>query len=233
MLMVPSLQPLAIALDDVTTFISSLLQKHAASSRIVVCSTPEEFVHRLLQASRQQGDTSSSSHVRKRTLEPTIELIARASSLNLVFCPTVQHLRAHLSACTVSSATRDTSKGQSSPKQQDEIPVLGLFNAINLHRSSGDYSAQAIGRTLATAVEAAVGKQLKLVLFEYHMGFANALDPTRQAVWHEQVPILSRSVRTMAVGDGAWMDSTVSIRSIVARWCSFEQLDAGAEAITA
>lgn len=233
MSMGPSSRPVALVSDDVPRFISSLRDSHASAS-MIVCSTPEDFVHGLLQWIRRDDEASWDHAAIKDRLEPTIQLIAQARSVKLAFCPSVQHLRAYLSGYTSSQDPPNTSIGDAEFRQEGPRSILGLLNAISLHRASGDYSAQAIGRTLATAVEAATSQRLQLRIFESAPDMENGLDAApRHNVWDEQIPILNRSVRALATGDGAWMDSTVTVRSIVARWCLFEKFEAGSAVVAA
>lgn len=207
-----------VSADDVTSFIDDVLRTDAVSSTIVVCSSREDLLQALLQDSAlpQAGGNGA--------LEPTIRLIRRASSINMVFCPTVHHARAYLSTWTTSTGSTSTgSDGASSRPHATQSGVLGLLNSIHLHRTTAGYSAQAISRTLATAVEAATSKHVKLVIGECSYHGREGLEEAHTVdIWEEKVPILSRNVKAVAVGDGAWMTSTVSIRSIVSRWCKFD-----------
>ena len=212
--------------DDVTSFIDDVLRRDAVSSTIVVCSSREDLLQALLQNSASPHASGNDA------LEPTIQLIRRASSINMVFCPTMHHARAYLSTWTTSSGQTSTeSDGDSSRIHTTQSGVLGLLNSVHVHRNTADYSAQAISRTLATAVEAATSKHFKLIIGECSYLGQGGLDEAHTVdIWEEKVPILSRNLKALAVGDGAWMTSTVSIRSIVSRWCEFDTAGHGGPA---
>ncbi len=175
-------------------------------------------------------------------LEPSLWHIRAASTLRIAYCPTVQHLRAYLSSVFSASAAAaprhgPSSRGSSSSSAAHHavgspLHTLALLNMVGLHRYTSEFTAQGIGRSLALAVEAAAHRRARLVVCECS-GEATECssvggdgddddDAGDGGFWYdEQVPLLSR--RALGSNDEAWLECRVSIRSIFARWCLFEE----------
>ena len=107
--------------------------------------------------------------------------------------------------------------------------MLAIWSLANLHRSTAEYSAQGLCRTLAAAVETAKFNGQRLVLAE---GTALDGDVEGEGVgsggdpWKEQVPLLSGSVR-FGGEERVWAGRTVEVRKVVGRWCRFVTIDDG------
>lgn len=134
--------------------------------------------------------------------------------MRLIFCPTLEHLRAYVSVIRVPS-----------PLISDELnynrPLLTVVDLLALHVRTSEFSAQGLSRTLAAAVEAAARKGLDLLLCECR----NALDsaaPSGQRLWYEHVPILNGSVR-MGGEDSIWRGRGVTVKRVAERWFEFDE----------
>ena len=98
------------------------------------------------------------------------------------------------------------------------------------HRSTAEYSAQGLSRTLAVAVESASLAEQRLVLAEAKIqnigeqyGDSEAFDVTFENPWKEQVPVLSGSIR-FGGEDRLWAGKTIEVGHVLARWCRFVKL---------
>lgn len=234
-----ALPPISCA--DLMSFI---LQQHEAPTTLISCSPREAFLAEL-QASIQPAASESASESVSASQEddvvsaslhpllvPTIHLIARSRSINMVFIPTLPHLRAYLATYVVTlNSTIHTSTAFEAGSQ---IPILAIWGLARLHRSTAEHSAQGLSRTVAAAVEAASLANQRLVLAEpsrfgeiNHYGDAEASDGTpavSEDAWKEHVPLLSGSVR-FGGEDRYWAGKTVEVGHVIAKWCRFVKLD--------
>ncbi|KAK3174364.1 hypothetical protein OEA41_001608 [Lepraria neglecta] len=232
----PRKTPMALPPVLCDDFISFVLRHHEAPTTLIICSSREAFLAEL-QTNIQQGyrespPASSNDGVPislHPLLIPTIHLIAKSRSVNLVFVPTLPHLRAYLTTCAaplnpVSSPSPPTKPGS-------QVPILAIWGLARLHRSTAERSAQGLSRTVAAAVEAASQAKQRLVLAEpsrtddgNNYSDAEASDRVSGDAWKEHVPLLSGSVR-FGGEDRAWAGKTIEVGRVVAKWCRFVKLD--------
>ncbi|KAI9821754.1 MAG: hypothetical protein M1827_002335 [Pycnora praestabilis] len=207
-----------------------VLEHHTAPTNIIICSTREAFLTELLTSVHNAhppappGDAEAQESLHDPTpthplLIPTIHLLFTSSTINIAFCPTLQHLRAYLT--TYSNPT--LSLASSSSQQGVGIPMLVVMDAIGLHRSTSDYSAQGLSRTFAVAVEAAARERMKLVITESEYSADEEGGSEQIDLWEEQVPLLNGTFRGLNGEGRGWVGRTVKIRSVAERWCVFER----------
>ena len=230
------LKRIGIALPPmpISDFITYVLKRHRAPTTLLICSSKEIFLKDLLSsvvetASELQDESSEVSASQHYLLNPTIHLVARSSSVNLVFVPTLPHLRAYLEIYGTSSES--ASSVAFDPNSDHLVPFLAVWGLVHLHRSTADYSAQGLSRTLASAVEAVSYESHKLVLAEPQLtperGESENPDPpdtTSDSPWKDRVPLLSGSIR-YGGGERNLAGNTTEIGSILAKWCTFIKLD--------
>ncbi|KAL2044445.1 hypothetical protein N7G274_003150 [Stereocaulon virgatum] len=236
--------PIALSPISCADLVSFILQHHEAPTTLISCSPREAFLAELqasiqpaalqnasesVSASQDDDLVSTSLHP---FLLPTIHLIARSRSINLVFVPTLPHLRAYLATYAMSlTSTKHTS---TAIRAGSQIPILGIWGLARLHRSTAEHSAQGLSRTVAAIVDAASLANQQLVLAEPsrvsdidHYGDAEASDETpamSEDAWKEHVPLLSGSVR-FGGEDRHWAGKTVEVGHVIAKWCRFVKLD--------
>ena len=223
--------PIILPFEYVTDFIEHIVHHHVSPTVIVVCSTRESFLKQMYLAGQRemldhQPDIASdmaSEHINSgphRLLVPTIGLLASIRSINLVFCPSLQHLRAWLAAYDPHSSLE---------RLENRIhgtPFLGLLNPLQLHRPTSDFAAQGISRTLAAAVEAADRNGMRLAIVECrgldeeHVELTDGM----ASVWEEQIPLLNLTARQSG-SERSLTGRRVSIGRVMGRWCRFERLE--------
>ena len=236
--------PIALPPISCADLISFILQHHEAPTTLISCSPREAFLAELRTSIRPAASESASESVSASQdddvvsaslhpfLVPTIHLIARSRSINLVFVSTLPHLRAYLATYvgTLSSTTHTSTAF----KLGSQIPILAVWGLARLHHSTAEHSAQGLSRTVAAAVEAASLANQQLVLAEpsrvgeiNHYGDAEASDETiavSEDAWKEHVPLLSGSIR-FGGEDRHWAGKTVEVGHVIAKWCRFVKLD--------
>lgn len=221
--------------DSVADFLEELISHNNARITIlIVCSTRNHFLEQLfgaMQATTSQADKppreqdspqqtsietpTSGTH---RLLTKTIGLLAESSRIKLVFCPTLESLRAYLSVLRVTRASEVAPAGCLT-EQRDRRPVLAVLDLIALHCLTLEFSAQGLSRTLANAVEAASREGADLLLCEC----ADSVNGERgQRLWHQDVPLLNASVRT-GVDESTSRGRSVPVRRVVQRWFSLDE----------
>ena len=204
-------------------FLTYILDRHRAPTTLVICSSREAFLKDLHSSVANTDDTSHT------LLVPTIHLISRSSSVHVAFVPTVSHLRAYLATYRLDSepAPFESIIADSGYRS----PLLALWSPASLHRSTTEYSAQGLNRSMALAVEAAAYGKQRLVLAEPRtmseggeFNDADTPDTNSADPWKDQVPLLSGSIR-YGGEERTLAGTTIEVRRVVARWCKFVKLD--------
>jgi hypothetical protein len=171
-------------------------------------------------------------------LIPTLYQIATSRYINIVFIPSLSHLRAYL-------AVSPPMVGESPPVQKFEKPgkndpLLVVYGLVELHRDTSEWSAQGLGNTLAGLMEAGLWSKRKIVVLEERMtdddlsnvyGDEGPMEAELEEskgkqlmkVWEEKVPMLNGSVRRAGLEseDGGWSGRTVEMGRIFGRWFKF------------
>lgn len=180
-------------------FLRHLIDHHAAPTSLVVCSSRDAFEQHLLyclESSRssksvapegvqdaksgpedQQRSSPLPSAISDEFLLPTLHNLSSTSTIRLVFCTSLESLRAYLSLLATSATDKPSTPSDSVPGQpksnDDAYPALALLNPVALHKETTSHSAQGLSRTLAIAVEAAAHRRQRLLIAEcpvpYHL----------------------------------------------------------------
>ena len=199
--------------------VSDLLQQLLegnSNTYLIVCTTKAEFLVQLTAAIRSQRSDPdmAASH---DLLTKTIGLLARSSKIRLVFCPSLESLRAYLAIFdpAVGVATENGSLAH-------DRQLIAVLDMIALHATTSEFSAQGLSRTLASVVEASSRVGMDLRVYEC----ANALDPSSavrgRTLWDANVPLLNGSVR-MRSDQSTWGGRGVTVKQVAERWFEFDQ----------
>jgi len=180
-------------------------------------------------------------------LTPTLHQISQAQTLKLAFCPSLESLRAFLgtyglrasdpsSHFQVHNDLAEQSTYTIGGHKVLRHPVLVLLNIISIHRGTSSFSAQGIGRTLASSIETAHRFNQRLVVVECmsQVPVVQSLHPeidnndmeeeaehTVDDPWEQQIPILNVTTKNFRPGDSGWVGRTVTVKTVVERWCTF------------
>ncbi|KAL9044732.1 MAG: hypothetical protein Q9214_002148 [Letrouitia sp. 1 TL-2023] len=175
-----------------------------------------------LRASTNNPDTDTS--FAQALLARTIHLLVTSRTVTAAFTPSMPHLRAYLASHRgVGQPVINVTDFQ---RPSSGVPLMAVFGLIELHRSTSEFSAQGLSRTLAAAVEAASAARMKLIIAEDPIlspglndeGKEMPIDGSVEDRWNEQVPVLNGSVR-VAGDDRIWAGKTVKVGRILAKWC--------------
>ena len=226
-----------VALSSLTSidFLGWLLDHHQEPTTLIICLSREVYLSNVqndLRRNHPEGPSAisndSDSIPLHPLLKPTIHLTAKSRSIHLVFVPTFHHLRAYLS--THMLPTNSDSPRFGSANAGAQIPILAIWGLLHAHRSTAEYSAQGLSRTLAAAVESASLAEQTLVLAEPKVMDSEEQYEGSEAIqglsgdpWKEQVPLLSGSIK-FGSEDRSWAGKTIETGCIVAKWCKFVNL---------
>ncbi|KAF3483123.1 uncharacterized protein GIQ15_02447 [Arthroderma uncinatum] len=227
--------------DSVVGFMQYLLQSNASTITLISCSTRDAFIEELCQSSTQEkpgspkpeasqaqdaseesiadveGETYTDDH--HWLFSNTIDLISRSQRVNLVFCPTVEHLRAYLGGVFKLRKKRDEHEVEGCLYQG--APVLAIVNMVSIHSPTSEFSAQGLSRTSALAVEAAARAGVELILCECKSMHDGDEIERGSRVWDAQVPLLNSMVRSMGEERSPNV-RTIQVKQILKKWFRFD-----------
>ena len=209
--MVGSLSPTAIEFQAISKCIKHILDQEVATL-VVVCCSRDGFLRDLAAelSLSQSSSASGSTNIESSTLDllnPTIKLIAKSKKIQIAFAPTFMHLRAYLSALSSREAAMEAHSR------------LSILNLLEVHRSTSEFSAQGLSRTLALLVDTSSHNGVKLDILEStKYGGIDQESDQFVSQFKERVPILNGSTRSTG-DERAWAGRTVEIGSILAKWC--------------
>ena len=213
-----------------TDLITYILKRSEQPTTLVICSTKEAFLKDLLFLVNNARSTSAppcnnDSNTPQSLLIPTIHLISGSANVHLAFVPTLPHLRAYLA--TYSPTPKLASSSSDKPSSNSRAPLFAIWGLALLHRSTADYSAQGLSRTLALAAEAAFYAKQKLVLAEPQAmpeegELERADDPgmTMGDPWKYHIPLLSSSIR-YGVDERSLAGNVTEVGRVISKWCKF------------
>ena len=215
-----------------TDFLEHLIDSNVSPTTLVICSTRNDFLAQIAPAiltPRPQeispsqesfvddDPTPTSNPLPHRLLVPTLQLLARCRAIKLVYCHSIDTLRAYLSSYAAPVVAPGSTGPVSSPK-----PLLAILDLVLLHHATSEFSVQGLMRTFASAVEAANRNSMDLVLCECK-DIHDPTNPSRGSrLWNTDVPLLSGSVR-LGSGGSSFAGRMVNVRRIAGRWFSFEK----------
>ncbi|KAH7370379.1 hypothetical protein BKA65DRAFT_589725 [Rhexocercosporidium sp. MPI-PUGE-AT-0058] len=201
-----------------------------------------------VQAERQpeiEVEEERQQSQRRPLLIPTLHQIVSSRSINLVFVPTLSHLRAYLTICPGQEGKEGMENRPPKQKQQrqfdnmgNKTPLLVVYGLVAMHRDTSEWSAQGLGCSVAALVEAGGrGERMVVVLEEREGSAVTAGDDDeegreregrregRKTGWEERLPMLNGSVKRVGLEseDGGWSGRTVEVGRVLGRWFRFEK----------
>lgn len=257
-----SLTPITLSPALPSELLTYILTHHAYPTTLLICQARADFLASLIEAVHQtpqpeihvvpQERPSSQDPgadvppeeppERHPLLVPTLYQIAASRHIDIVFIPTVSHLRAYLAVFPSSSSTTTTTVESKPPHQKFDkpgksVPFLVAYGIVELHRDTTEWSAQGLGNSLSTLVEAGRRARRRAVIIEQRIieNIDSGLDVEVDVEegrskagsnrWSERVPMLNGSVRRVGLDseDGGWSGRTVEVGRILRRWFKFRK----------
>ena len=209
--MVYRLSPRAIEFRAASKCIKYILDQEVPTLVVICCSRDDFLLDLAAELSPSQSSSAGgSTNIESPTLDllnPTIKLIAKSKNVRIAFVPTFMHLRAYLSALNSREPAMETHSR------------LSILHLLEVHRSTSEFSAQGLSRTLALLVDTASQNGVKLDILESIKHREIDQGGVRFASqFKERVPILNGSTRSTG-DERVWAGRTVEIGSILAKWC--------------
>ncbi|OGM39324.1 hypothetical protein ABOM_011998 [Aspergillus bombycis] len=196
----------------VTDLVQYILDHDASRTVLIICSTRDTFLKQLLAITHAHLSKTAESHP---ILTKTIGLLSESNRIKLVYCPTLENLRAYLS---VLPSSDDLMQGPVAEEPKTQKPLMAILDLVALHLQTSEFSAQGLSRTFATAVEAASREGMDLVLCECQDASTQNDDERGEILWYTNVPLLNSSVRR---GGSAWLGRSVPVNRVAQRWFEF------------
>ena len=191
-----------------------------------------------LQPDNETSDVDPGQQPLHPLLIPTLRQIATSRTIQLVFIPTVSHLRAYL-AVFPSSNNANADPREGFDEKAKKSALLVVYGLVELHRDTSEWSAQGLGNSIAGLVEAGwMGQREVIVIEEGRVDQDDdfELEPLgiereetrmrdKSKVWQQRVPMLNGSVRRagMESEDAGWSGRTVDVGRILGRWFRFKE----------
>ncbi|PYH44500.1 uncharacterized protein BP01DRAFT_264454, partial [Aspergillus saccharolyticus JOP 1030-1] len=181
----------------------------SSSTTLIICSTRDQFLIRLLATTRPaRGENTRHHH---RLYGKTIELLSRSSRIRVLFCPTLQNLRACLA---VIGTQRVIQENKMLYEKTEARPLMAVLDPLSLHVPTTEFSAQGLSRTFAALAETSFKAGMNLILCE-----CQDSTPPDSSLWNMQVPLLNSTVRVSE--ETALFRRTVPVKRVAERWFEF------------
>ena len=189
---------------------------------LIVCSSKEHFLasfaHDVASMPGAHPDapeqTLSSS---PEVLTASLQQLGVARHIQAVFVPTVSHLRAYLAAFPAGVNKVPP------PPVADGLPSnarLVVYGLLDTHRESSEWSAQALGNTLAVLIETATDLAVQAVVIEPSQQGDELV--SMDTLLGEHLPVLNGGSQRYSTAGFA--DRRVQVRRVLGRWFQFKEV---------
>lgn len=175
---------------------------------LLACSTREQFLEQLVATIRNRADGAAAPEDH-HLLTRTLGLLSKSAKIKLVFCPSIESLRAYISVLDM---------GRVTPREGSHRPLLAVLDLLALHRTSAELTAQGLSRTLAAMVEVTSRQGVDVDLCECTNSLEGEDSLRGETLWDAKVP-LANGIRPE---DGILRGRLVSPKRIAQRWFKFD-----------
>lgn len=235
--------PLACPPALPSELLSYVLGYQSFPTTLIICQPRSAFLSSLLSSINRPAETHALDAVTNTTeqhpanlvsetpkqhplLVPTLKQVASSRYINLVFCNTVTHLRAYLSAFPAPQTERRDLKGKPESNRPEKCPLILVYGLLELHRDTSEWSVQGLGSSIAVLVEAGWRAGRRIVVLEEKMDVQQSPGDggdRPQGIWEERLPMLSGNVKRAGFDgeDAVWSGRTVEVRRVLGRWFKF------------
>ncbi|CAK7199706.1 hypothetical protein SEUCBS139899_002389 [Sporothrix eucalyptigena] len=210
--------------------LSYILARCAHPTTLVICSNSSDFVQ---QSVDDDGSTEDESGRNTDVLHTASLLqVAVARHIRVAFVPTVAHLRGFLAAFDLAASrvpappavlASGGSSGISTFPVNCGDRVLIVYDFVQLHRGTSEWSSQGLSASAAVLVEAGWRTGLDVLIVE---SSGSAEDGTSHSkdytVLDEKTPVLSTTARKQLQRAGYPLRAE-RIKTVLARWFTFRQ----------
>ncbi|KHN93763.1 uncharacterized protein MAM_08364 [Metarhizium album ARSEF 1941] len=205
------LQPTILRPATPSELFQYLIANTTYPTTVIIGWPRDQFISALAEDIQQQEPHATDEEDERRhpLLRATLFQTAISRHINVVFAPTVTHLRAYLSTF---SASRSRITEPPNLDSLQEPPVLIVYGLLEIHRDGMEWSAQGISFSTAAFVESALRNKFRAVAVEPRRTVAT--DELEQCL-KENVPVLTGS---SVKEDGSWSGPIVPVGRVVCSW---------------
>ncbi|XMA10623.1 hypothetical protein WAI453_003414 [Rhynchosporium graminicola] len=180
------------------------------------------------------AETTRQQALHHPLLVATLHQILTSRFINLVFVPTLSHLRAYLSVFSgeVEQGDRPPQAQKQFEKKGNRTSLLVVYGLVGMHRDTSEWSAQGLGNSVAALVDAGWrGGRGVVAVEERECDSDSDVRDGEEGVegkrtgWDERLPMLNGSVKRIGLEseDGGWSGRTVEVGRVLGRWFRFER----------
>lgn len=241
--------PLILSPALPSELLTYIVQHETHPTTLIICSTRTEFISslsHLVQDSAASSETPNTFPASITLLAAPLYQVAVARHIRIAFVPTVSHLRAFLSVFSPADSKIPPPPNLTGEARVGKQPRLLVYGLLGLHRDTSEWSAQGIGATAATLVEAARRSGFGAVLVDVprvdvqddegdgsqslddgdHVGVSDG-NVAEESMLAEEVPVLSASVVRAGgdLDDTAWTSRKVTLARVLGRWFRYREGD--------
>lgn len=177
---------------------------------LLVCLTRENFLEQLVATIHNPSDGTAAPEDH-RLLTRTLGLLSKSANIKLVFCPSIESLRAYVSVLDM---------GEVKPQEESRRPLLVVLDLLALHRTPPDLTAQGLSRTLAAMVEVTSRQGVNVEICECTSPLESGDSLQGETLWNTKVP-LANGATWPRPEDGILRGRLVSPKRIAQRWFKF------------
>ena len=207
--------------------LAHVLEHYAHPTTLVVCSTSTDFVQRCVD-----DDDGGDSVLHTASLLQ----VAVARHIRVAFVPTVAHLRGFLAALDLAAsrvpappaADLLVSSGGAPPPVRRGDHALSVYDVLQLHWDTSEWSSQGLSASAAVLVEAGWRTGLDVMVVDGGSGHVGGPGTeagstnTTTTVLDEKTPVLSSGPRRQLQRAGYPL-RTERVKAVLARWFSFRE----------
>ncbi|KAL2208593.1 hypothetical protein CC79DRAFT_1366804 [Sarocladium strictum] len=226
-------RPIILPPGSPTEFLSYVIAHCRFPSTVVICCPRQDFATALTNDTLppqgppddpQKPETGEVPTQKHPLLRQTLVQIAVSRHIRIVFTSSVTHFSAWTSVFSPS----DLRLPAPPVPESSDYPTLLVYGLIGLHRDTSEWSAQGLGSSIATLIDAAAQHRFRAVLMEPKIDkppqdeSEKDAEPGAESFEDEQLPLLK------GIGmreDGTWAGRTIELRRVLGRWFELDQHD--------
>jgi hypothetical protein len=182
-------------------------------------------------------------------LVPSLRLLSDSEYIEVAFVPTLPALLAMLSIYDGYQMS-ENKEAEHFSTGRSAIGTLALLFPLQLHEDTASNSAQGLSCTIASAVDASIRVNERLIIVEpiqpittSHyadeqqdenlsqeddgMPICESLEQTYEQLdpWDRHVPILNITSSRFGAGERGWVGRTVALKTVAKQWCTFGKVE--------
>ncbi|QUC20222.1 uncharacterized protein UV8b_04463 [Ustilaginoidea virens] len=207
-------QPVILPPATPSELLQHVIARTTYPTTVVIAWPRDQFLNALAQDVRQsararRADGDADEAAQHPLLHASLAQTAVSRHINLVFAPTVAHLRAYLSTFSQSDI-KTPPPPASTPLEVP--PLLLVYGHVELHRHGTQWSAQGLGFSTAVLVDGAMRNSHRAAIVEPRR--TGSTDELEQLL-EQTLPILTG---TVCKDDGSWAGPVVALGRLLSSW---------------